>query len=216
MADRASTNIKALKYINQQINDENPKRNDCISHTLNNCAQEMTKNNKASHCSLFRKCYQRIIQHPGKARDLAKVLFKGEVKDAGGVRFFRHYEQIVQISEFGLDVVLKEMVKPCFRNKWSEESSKNLLLQFDGTINLAKLAMAMVESVEIVDSARYLCTACYTLEGDSPLVLTAYEVLMKVDNVLISNEPSLPSVENISSKASAMIKKAHLSMKIKL
>ena len=39
---------------------------------------------------------------------------------------------------------------------------------------------------------------------------------MKVDNVLISNEPSLPSVENISSKASAMIKKAHLSMKTQL
>ena len=47
MVDRASTNIKALKDINEQIYDTNPTRNDCISYTLNNCAQEMTKNNKA-------------------------------------------------------------------------------------------------------------------------------------------------------------------------
>ena len=45
------------------------------------------------------------------------------------------------------------------------------------------------------------------LEGNSPLVLTAYGVLLvTVGNVLSSNEPSLSS----DSKVSAMIKKAHI------
>ena len=110
----------------------------------------MTSQANASYCNSLWKTYQMIIQRPGKVWDSAKVLFKSEVKDAGGIRFFHHHdEQIVQIIQFGIDNVLKELGMPCNTNSWSKESSKNLLLNFDGTKNLVEVTIEMIESAAI-------------------------------------------------------------------
>ena len=39
--------------------------------------------------------------------------------------------------------------------------------------------MAMFEGAVVKDVGKLLCTSAYTLEGDSPLILTAYEVFEK-------------------------------------
>ena len=53
--------------------------------------------------------------------------------------------------------------------------------------------MAMFEGAVVKDTGRLSCTSAYTLEGDSPLSLTAYEVFEKIDKCS-NNGFELPSL----------------------
>ena len=64
-----------------------------------------------------------------------------------GPRFFLHCEQIVQIVTYGLDKVVKNIARVCAERKWSEKSSKKLLIDYDEGENKGKLAMAIFEGV---------------------------------------------------------------------
>lgn len=105
---------------------------------------------------------------------------KKRVKEGGGVRFFTHYEQIVQIIEFGLEKILLDILPTCLDMKWSHTSATNLRDEFGTDDKAAELAMAIFEGSVIADFGRVFCKACYTLEGSSPLVFTATEELQKI------------------------------------
>ena len=153
------------------------------------------------YCELFRKYFQAVIQHPGKARDEATSVIGETVKDTGGVCFFRHFEQIMQLVSHGLDKVVEDIVLPSFNHGWSKESSKKLLERFHGEENIAHLGMAMLEGAAISDFCKPLCIACYSLEGDSPLILSAYEVLKNLDDVVDNIDTfSLPRVHEVVGK----------------
>ena len=208
MQDRASTNSCALRLICERTQDAKPSRADCTSHTFNNTAQEMIseKKKRAPNCSLYRKNFQSIIQYPGKARDTAKTVFQDTVKDAGGVRFFRHFEQIVQLISYGLEEVTNDIVKPTLQAGSSRSSCTTLLSNFDGLEKKAQLGMAMVEAAAICDFGHPLCTACYTLEGDSPLILSAHSVFSKIDQIIESiDDFPIPTVEKVIKKAASLI-----------
>ena len=49
----------------------------------------------------------------GGARDLAKAKFKEDVKESGGVCFFRKFEQIEQMSDYGLQRLLDDAIEDC-------------------------------------------------------------------------------------------------------
>ena len=69
--------------------------------------------------------------------------------------------------------------------------------------------MAMVEAAAISDYERPFCIICYKLEGGSPLVLVAQQVMNKVDNQFNVEYVPLPSVQAILQKTSCMVQEAH-------
>ena len=52
------------------------------------------------------------------------------MKDSGGVRLYTHYEQIVQIFDYGLDNILTEIVQSCIEMNWSDGSASYLIENF--------------------------------------------------------------------------------------
>ena len=48
----------------------------------------------------------------------------------------------------------------------------------------ADLAMVILEGCGVVDSGKTLCQVCYTLEVDSPLILTSKEALDRIKTEL--------------------------------
>ena len=118
----------------------------------------------------------------GMGRSLASSCFQDAVKDSGGVRFFRKFEQVKQISDYGLENILSNIIQPCIENKWSIISSTKLHDSYAGSKNMANLAMAIFESCVISEGCIDLCKACYTLEGDSPLILTAHCVFSDIES----------------------------------
>ena len=212
MQDRARTNGSALRKICDLTLHATPSKADCMSHTFNNTANEMISNKKKRgvYCELFRKCFQSIIQFSGKARDRASSVFQETAKDAGGVRFFRHFEQLLQLNKYGLKSVIEDIVKPVLKDGSSEASCRTMLSNFDGNEMKAHLGMAMVECAAISDFGKPLCIACYSLEGDSPLILSAHDILKRIDHIVnaIDNHP-LPSVEKVVEEASTLIQSRH-------
>ena len=75
--------------------------------------------------------------------------------------------------------MLNDIVKPSLDHGWSKESCKTILKNFDGDDMNAHLGMAVVETAVISDFGKLLCISCYSLEGNSPLILTAHNVFKK-------------------------------------
>ena len=83
--DRASTNKAALDTIESKFANVNLSRNYCCSHTLSNAGKRMIgPDGSAQYAEKFRKLFQKVIQHPGKATDLTKKVFGEPVLNAGG------------------------------------------------------------------------------------------------------------------------------------
>ena len=55
----------------------------------------------ATHDEDLRRKLQKVIQYPGKSRDLSRDDFDEAIVDAGGVIFFVKYEQCFQIATHG-------------------------------------------------------------------------------------------------------------------
>ena len=65
------------------------------------------------------------------------------------------------------------------------ETSSNLLLTAsDGYELKANLAMATVELSSMTVVGRMFCATCYRVEGDSPLMLTMYLILEKLEETI--------------------------------
>ena len=61
MKDRATTDGAALREITSRTLHARPSKADCMSHTLNNTANEMIGKTRAPYCDLFWRLFQAII-----------------------------------------------------------------------------------------------------------------------------------------------------------
>ena len=77
-------------------------------------------NPSAKFAEDFRQHFQRIIMHPGKARELSSTVFKERVVNAGGVRFFAKYEQICQMASQGVETIMTKILPICKEKQWLE------------------------------------------------------------------------------------------------
>jgi hypothetical protein len=175
MLDRASTNSKALNDI-RATTKYRPVNFPCFSHTLCKPGEAF----KAPEAEVVRKAYNKAVLFRGKAADLMKDHFKETVKIAAHVRWWVQYEQTEQVDRFGIAEIMKEVIPTCVEKKYSERSVAKL--QQHAT-DLSTPGI-MVEFAAIAETGRPFCQATYILEGDDPLVLTAYIVLDKLDQVI--------------------------------
>ena len=86
--DRSSTNRSSIEKINVRHKNAKPTENDCWSHRLGNAGKQLIKESNVNHCFNFRKKHQKVIQCPGKARDLAKQFFLENIKSGSGPKCF--------------------------------------------------------------------------------------------------------------------------------
>ena len=178
--DRASTNKAAVRKLMATNLNINPSTNYCCSHGLNNVGKKFSESCK--YADMFRRHYQAIIQYQGKARDYATSLFQTSVVTSHGVRFFQKLEQILQCFNNGLkEKIIDDLVPYCLDNKVSEGSARILHNEFGTETKKAELAMAILESGIIVDVGLPFLKACYQLEGDSPLILSAYKIFNSLE-----------------------------------
>ena len=70
-----------------------------------------------------------------------------------------------------------KIISWCIEHILSELSAKNMMLRFNPqTEAQAALAIAIVEIAAVAEGVRTFSEACYTLEGDSCLILQALSV----------------------------------------
>lgn len=168
----------------------------------------------ATNAEMFRKQWQKMINHPGKARQRFKDEFDETVLTAGGVRFFMKYEQVFQLATHGLDNIMNGIVPWCIEKNVSEGSSKKLLEMFNhNTETKANLGLAMVEMAAVADGLKCFCKGCYILEGDAQLILRAKSLFDRMENKMMGGEvdmqklkaavdKDLPMTESVNSKLS--------------
>ena len=100
MCDRAATNKNALRELEERYGDIRNSidqrlsilRVYCISHTLSNAGKQIYSKEVTPFIDSFIKIWQKVIQYPGNAGDLARENIHKAIKEAGGVRFYTHYE----------------------------------------------------------------------------------------------------------------------------
>ena len=91
--------------------------------------------------------------------------------------FVQKIEQIDQIVSQGMQrIIIDKLIPYCLSNSCSETSAKVFLEAFGSESKKTHLAMAILEASLIVNVGILFCRACYQLEGNSPLILTAHRV----------------------------------------
>ena len=216
--DRASTNKGALNTIEEKIANVKICKNYCSSHTTSNSGKQMIggKNSVAKYAEDFRQKFQKMIQYPGsKARKYTSKVFKEPVRDGSGVRFFVKFEQLAQMTEQGLDKIMSQVLPICKENGWSEESTKKMLIAYGTEEKAAHLGMAMIEIAAVVDYGKVFAETCYTLEGDSAVILRGSAVFKRLEDT-IGRECELERVHKIVDDAFALIKSARDRVTLKM
>ena len=203
--DRASTNKNALKQIESEFANVKISKNYCCSHSLSNSGKEMMgPKGSAKYAEHFRKLFQSIIHYPGKAREQASRVFGEQVLEAGGVRFCVKYEQICQIADQGVDKILEDVLPICKENKWSELSTQKIIEEFSTIEKSSDLGMAMVEIAAVADHGKIFAESCYTLEGDSDIILRGSAVFDRLEES-IEGECHFTRVQFVVDKALDLI-----------
>ena len=205
--DRASTNKAALTHLKKLLADIQISINFCCSHTLNNAGKKMIgKDGSAPYAEEFRKIFQNVIQYPGKARDCATKVFGENVLHAGGVRFFLKYEQVNQIATQGVDKIMSDVLPTCKLHGWSQVSTDKIMTEYNGEENCAKLGMAMLEIASVADWGKVIAESCYSLEGDSAIILRAFAIFKRLEDT-IADGSELVKVDQVVDKALELILK---------
>ena len=161
----------------------------------------------AKYAEDFRKHFQKVIQYKGKARAHAASVFKEQVLDAGGVRFFVKFEQVCQMVDQGLEKIMTQILPVCNEHKWSEESTSKMMLKYGAEENSAQLGMAMIETAAVVDYGKCFAESCYTLEGDSAMVLRGSAVFERLETTIVKECP-LDNVHKVIDRVVELINKS--------
>ena len=66
-------------------------------------------------------------------------------------------------------------------NKYSEASSRSLHDEFGLHSKKGNVAMVILEASVLVDVGIPTCVVCYQLEGDAPLIISAYLMFMNLE-----------------------------------
>ena len=143
-----------------------------------------------------------MICYRGKASDLAKTQFGVLPLRSGGVRWYSQWEQMEQILSFEIDKIMS-MTSFCVEKEWSKESSKKL----QQLVTPSTLPKLLVEMNAVVEVGRVFCQSTYTLEGDDPLVFTAYLVFERLNKTIseLGNANSLSNTRQACKTASNLV-----------
>ena len=98
--------------------------------------------------------------------------------------------------EQGLNKLMTQVLPPCKENKWSEESTNRMLVAYGTEEKSANLGMAMIEVADVVDYGKAFAEACYTLEGDSDMILRGCVTLKWLEET-IGRESQLLQVHKL-------------------
>ena len=107
----------------------------------------------------------------------------------------------------GLDKIMTQILPVCNEKKWSEESTSKIMLKYGTEENSAALGMTMLESAAVVDYGKCFAESCYTLEGDSAMILRGSAVFERLE-ATIGNKCPLVKVHNVVDKALELILKS--------
>lgn len=209
--DRARVNISAIDGIYAGFPQARPAKNFCCTHTISNAGKKaIGGEGSATYAELFRKNWQAVINHPGKARGRFAEIFGNAPSTASGVRFFVKYEQLAELFQSTPDRIMKEVIAWCVDRNVSETSSKAMMSTFNpDTDARASLAMAIVEIAAVAEGVRPFAQGCYTLEGDSCLILRALSVFKHMENY-IANGYSTPKLEDAVDRALPLLQHVEL------
>ena len=104
----------------------------------------------------------------------------------------------------GVETIMTQIL-PIFKvKKWSEESTKNMMLRYGTDENSARLGMAILEIAAVADYRKIFAESCYTLEGNSAIILRASSVFERLEST-IGIQPPLLQVHNIVEKSLELI-----------
>ena len=162
--DRAAVNGKAMRTLGVLY--PNVMDIGCFSHTLDLVGE----NFKTPTLEKFMKHWVKLFQHSYKARLIWREKTGQAPKHYSATRWWSKWECENQIMLQWGDV--PGFLESADAAPKSREKLKRLL-ECDKTNLMTELAVT-------IDAGAAFVKACYTLEGDGPLVLTCYEVLSTV------------------------------------
>ena len=71
-----------------------------------------------------------------------------------------------------------------------------MLIEYNGEVNYAKLGMAMLEIASVADWGKTFAESCYTLEGDSVIILRASSIFERLE-YKIAHSTELIRINNV-------------------
>jgi hypothetical protein len=174
MLDRASTNIKCINDVCEQIS-ANVSRGPCNSHSLCKPGEAF----HAPEANKFRETWNRAIVHGSTAAEECKKQFKVTPKPGGGIRWYIKFEQMTQLVLIGLERLMKLLVPVCLEKEWSKRSMVALAKHCKARTREATKAFT-------ADGGNRRCRPTFLrvylhFGRQGPLVLSAYLVFDRLD-----------------------------------
>ena len=126
----------------------------------------------------------------GKLSDHVKVETGRLPLRSSPVRWYADWEQIDQMLSFSLESIIS-YTDYGIEQEWSIESCKN----FRKLVTPETFGLALVEMTAVVEGAKVFCQATYTLEGNDPLILTAYKVHDCIESEIEAFDSSISLVK---------------------
>ena len=205
--DGCKVNIAAVRHIKENTI-YNPDGSTCCSHTL--CLSGTYF--ETPNLKMLRKRVNIIIRYRGKFVDHYKEHHGESPIKSGGIRWWIEFEQAAQWAEHGIVSIVQTLCPWGVANNASKISCESLLGEFsmDQPVSCERLALAMVENAAVVDGGRLFAVMTYILEGNEPLILSAYRAFEDLDELVGNDSPGpvvikFPNVEKIAPAAVKMI-----------
>jgi hypothetical protein len=196
--DRCAVNTKALRLIfHQQY--APLSRKPCNPHTLCKPGERFL----CPEWDHLRSLLTFMFCHRGaKANVLFKKEFGESAKTGKGVRWHVKYEQAVQTLTIGLQPLLEKVIRVCVQKEYSKKSATKL---WEKATDLLWLAKATIQLAAVADGGNRFVKWTYSLEGDDPLILTAYKAFVELDDIAM-NGVSLHYIPKAAKEAMQFIR----------
>jgi len=131
----------------------------------------------ATYAENFCKCWQAVINTPGRARDRYSEVFGSAPTTASGVRFVVKYEQVAELATATPDKIMN-IIKRFIKHGVSEASSMSMMATFNpDTEAQAALAIAIVETVVVAKGVNPFLTDAILLRE---MLATSYELFLSL------------------------------------
>lgn len=208
--DGCAVNSAAIDHINSKT-DYSVSKDTCCSHTLCLSGKAFVTPN----WDKLRSKMNIVFRYKGKLRNRFGDTYHEAPIKSGGNRWWTDWEQGKQMSEFGIQDIIKNVIEWGVKNNASEQSCKTLLDLFsvDEEGGKERLALAIIENAAVCDVGYLYVIFTYIFEGDDPLILSAYRGFIKLDAAAGVNSDGqhdfdVPSVEKIADEAISLLKDA--------
>jgi hypothetical protein len=184
MVDGASTNTCAIRTVAERTSSK-PSRRRCSPHTFS----IMGGHFDVPHAEQARQEWNSVIMHPGAATLHFHKLFGQMPQRSSGPRWWLRWMQSHQLTSIGLQKIITQLLPTCIAQGWSKASSEKLAGH-----EAIWIAFAIVEMAALADAGKAFVHATYQLEGNDPLILSAYRVFDRLDEIVNNGVQELPLV----------------------